>query len=308
MRRILSLLFTALLLLSSAACTPQNGAKEPAAIVTTIFPLYDFVRNIVGDEIPVKLLLKPGAEVHGYEPTVSDLQSIHTCRLFVYCSGESEAFVSDLMENEPDTSRYFDVREGLPLYNEELVDGMEGDAEEEPEADEHVWTSPVQAMRIVDHLVRRLCETFPEQASVFQENAARYLASLKALDQQFRDTVRQAKEPTILVADRFPFRYLTEEYGIAYYAAFSGCSSETDPTLSTIRFLTRKAAELSLPVIFVTETSDRQFASAVAQGSGAKLSVLHSCHNRSVQETRDDVSYLDLMTENVKQLQEAFRS
>lgn len=309
MKRILSFVTTVLLIATMSACAPQNAAVDARpSIVTTIFPLYDFVRNIVGETASVTLLLKPGAEVHGYEPTFSDIRRIHTCNLFVYCSGESEAFVSDLMSVDADDSRYFDVREGLTLYEEELVEGMEGEIEENPETDEHVWTSPKQAMQIVKNLTDRLCEVFPDSASDFRDNAERYLTELRSLDKQFQGVVRDTDQPTIVVADRFPFRYLTEEYGIRYYAAFSGCSSETDPTLSTVRFLTKKVSELSLSTIFVTETSDQQFAKTIARNSGAKIAVLHSCHNRSVQEADNDATYLDLMTENVKRLQEALHS
>lgn len=309
MKRILSFVTTVLLIATMSACAPQNAAVDARpSIVTTIFPLYDFVRNIVGETASVTLLLKPGAEVHGYEPTFSDIRRIHTCNLFVYCSGESEAFVSDLMSVDADDSRYFDVREGLTLYEEELVEGMEGEIEENPETDEHVWTSPNQAMQIVENLTDRLCEVFPDSESDFRDNAERYLTELRSLDEQFQEVVRDTDQPTIVVADRFPFRYLTEEYGISYYAAFSGCSSETDPTLSTVRFLTEKVSELSLSTIFVTETSDQQFAKTIARNSGAKIAVLHSCHNRSVQEADNDATYLDLMTENVKRLQEALHS
>ncbi len=305
---IFLLVLTALFMLCGCSSrvsgdTDGDGPK----VITTIFPPFDFVREIAGSELSVSMLLPPGAESHSFEPTPQDIIAIGKCDLFIYAGGESDTWVKDMLdslgESAPET---LTLMECVDPVVEEHVEGMEttGD-EEEPEFDEHVWASPKNAMLICDRITEKLIAIDPDNAKVYSDGNSTYQAELAKLDSLFEETVSTAKRNTIVVGDRFPFRYLTDAYGIEYYAAFPGCSTESEPSAATIAFLIDKIEEDDLPAVFYIEFSNHRVADIIAESTGAEPLLMHSCHSVSQSDLDSGVSYISLMTNNAANLGKA---
>ena len=324
--------------------TEQNGGKEQnteenkkISVVATIFPQYDFVRQIAGDDVELKMLLKPGEETHSYEPTPQDMIAIQNSDLFIYVGGENDAWVEDILESMPDNGRTtLKLVDCVDTVEEEYVEGMkeerghdhddhddhdEDDAEHDEdeadheehgqedthsvhEIDEHVWTSPVNAVKIVEQIKEELCELDPENASVYEENAEAYVEQLKELDQEFQDVVDHSKRKLMIFGDRFPFRYFAEEYDLDYYAAFSGCASDTEPSAATMAFLINKVRDENIKTVLKMELSNENIAKAIAEATNADVKEFYSCHNLTAEQFADGETYLSLMEKNVETLRE----
>ena len=290
-------------------------SNEKLSIVTTIFPQYDFTKQIVGDKADVTMLLKPGLESHSYEPTPQDIKTIQSSDLFIYTGGENDTWIYGIIESmgdsAPETMKLIDL---VNTVEEEIVEGMQHDhgndrdyveyadyeeehdhAEHEEseedykdrekddhkhvhEVDEHVWTSPINAIKIVEQITNVLNEKDPINAEIYSENSAAYIERLKDLDQQFEDVIEHAKRKVILFGDRFPFRYFTDEYDLDYYAAFTGCSANTEASAATVAFLIDKVNELQLPVVFSIELSNEKIADSIVEATDAEKMTFHSIH------------------------------
>lgn len=302
-----------------AAAVP--AAEQKLKIVTTIFPQYDFARQIGGEYADVRMLLKPGAESHSFEPTPQDIKTIQEADIFIYVGGENDVWVDSILDSldskKPDTLKLLDcvdtVEEELAEGMEDGHDGHEGEEErqeaehDEAETDEHVWTSPVNAARIVEKIAAVMSGKDPAHARIFAANSAAYQKELEQLDADFRKTVQNGRQKLILFGDRFPFRYLADEYGLTYYAAFSGCSTETEASAATVAFLIEKVKEENLPVVFVMENSNGKIADSICEATGAQKLPLYSCHNRTKEQHERDATYLSMMRENVENLQTALQ-
>ena len=324
--------------------TEQNGGKEQnteenkkISVVATIFPQYDFVRQIAGDDVEIKMLLKPGEETHSYEPTPQDIIAIQNSDLFIYVGGENDAWVEDILESMPDNGRKtLKLVDCVDTVEEEHVEGMkeerghdhedhddhdDHDAEHEEdeadheehgqeeihsvhEIDEHVWTSPLNAIKIVEQIKEELCEIDPENASDYEENAEAYVAQLNELDQEFQDVVDHSKRKLMIFGDRFPFRYFAEAYGLDYYAAFSGCASDTEPSAATMAFLINKVRDENIKTVLKMELSNENIAKAIAEATNADVKEFYSCHNLTAEQFADGETYLSLMEKNVETLRE----
>ena len=313
-----------LLLLSGCASPGTAGSEDSGKIraVATIFPQYDFLRQIGGDHLELTMLLKPGAESHSFEPTPADMITVSQSDLFVYVGGDSDAWVETILESvDVSEKEIVTLMDCVETVAEEDVEGMEthghahdhededptaadGD-HEEAEQDEHVWTSPRNAVRIVARLRAALIAVDPENAGDYTQNAADYIDRLNRLDQEFQETVDTAKRHTILLGDRFPFRYLADAYGLDYYAAFPGCSSESEASAKTIAFLIDKVKEEKIPVVFSIELSNEKMTDSICEATGATKLQLHSCHNVTRDDFEQGITYLDLMERNVQALKEA---
>ncbi len=327
------------------ACAPEaavTGEKVSAAdntisIVTTIFPEYDWVRNILGDNpagAEITMLLDNGVDLHSYQPTADDILKIAQCDLFIYVGGESDSWVEDaLHESINKEMKVINLLDelGNAVKEEEIVEGMEaehdheddedhedhdeGDEhdhehEEEPEYDEHVWLSLKNACVLCGVVEEALAEIDSTNASVYKSNLDDYCAKLKALDEEYAAAVASSAKDTVLFADRFPFRYMVDDYGLKYYAAFAGCSAESEASFDTITFLAGKADELSLKHVLIIESSDGKIADTViANTSSADATVLKMDSLQSV--TSKDVeagaSYLGVMQQNLDVLKEALQ-
>ena len=314
---------------------PDDGKLK---IVTTIFPQYDFVRAIAGGTgaVNVRMLLSPGEEVHSYEPTPLDIKEIQNCDLFIYVGAENDVWVDRILENmgdkRPETLRLVDLTETVA---EESVEGMmeekghdheesreeeadhdheaghehshSGDSshEEHEEADEHVWTSPVKAAEITEAIAQKMAELDPANADDYLANAQDYEAKILDLDAQFRQIAENAERKILVFGDRFPIRYFAEEYGLDYFAAFPGCSSESEPSASTLAFLIDKVREEEIPVVFSIEFSNGNIARAICESTGAVQRTYNSCHNVTKEQMENGATYVSLMSENLEAVREA---
>lgn len=303
--------------------TEQNGEKEQnkvenekISVVATIFPQYDFVRQIAGENVELKMLLKPGEETHSYEPTPQDIIAIQNSDLFIYVGGENDAWVEDILESMPDNGRKtLKLVDCVDTVEEEHVEGMKEDHEEHEEhgqedmhsvheIDEHVWTSPVNAIKIVEQIKEELCEIDSKNASDYEENAEAYVSQLKKLDQEFQDVVDHSKRKLMIFGDRFPFRYFAEAYDLDYYAAFSGCASDTEPSAATMAFLINKVQDENIKTVLKMELSNENIAKAIAEATNADVKEFYSCHNLTAEQFADGETYLSLMEKNVETLRE----
>jgi zinc transport system substrate-binding protein len=300
------------------SCGRENAPENTGKIVVTatIFAPYDFVRAIAGDRVQLTMLLPPGAETHSFEPTPRDIITVQNSSVFLYIGGESDAWVDRILSSmDTDKMKILKLMETVSVVEEEVVEGMEDeedpflalDVEVEAEYDEHIWTSPQNAKRIVGAITETLCEADPPNADFYQQNAKDYTAKLEELDTAFRGVVQNGKRKTIVFGDRFPFRYFADAYGLSYFAAFPGCSTETEPSAATIAFLIDKINNEKIPVVFHIELSNERMADTISEATGAKKLLLHACHNITKKDFESGLSYLDLMTANVEHLREALQ-
>lgn len=310
-KRLIPLLLCLCLALSGCAAR-EAEAKDSSKlqIVCTNFPAYDFAREIAGDRAQIKLLIKPGAEVHSYEPAPKEVVAIQESDLFICNGGESEAWVESLVGENVNVLRMMDCVEtvtesGEGIYAAEDEHDHEHDDGEEEELDEHVWTTPGNAAKICYALCDKLCEADPENANEYMLNYEVYNAKLMELDIEIRTTVLNGVRDTLVFADRFPMRYFTREYGLKYYAAYPGCSSQTEPSAKTVAFLIDHVREENIPAVLYMEFSNEKMADVICEDTGCKKLPFYSAHSVTAQQFEDGVTYLDLMRMNIDTLKEA---
>jgi len=283
---------------------------ENAKIITTNFAGFDFARSVTTDKAGVKMLIKPGTEMHSYEPTPQDIIAIEQAKLFIYNGGESDAWVDKILsDNNIPREKTLRLMDYVDLKTEENKDGMEAEEEEEDEEeeeyDEHIWTSPKNAIRLIEAIRDKLAEIESDNSDTIHENARNYIQRIRDIDENFRSVVAAAPTKTLIFGDRFPFRYFVDEYGLDYYAAFPGCSDQTEASSSTIAFLVNKAKETGAKAIFKIELTNGQLAKTIAEESGAKVYELNAAHNISSEEFEKGITYADIMERNVDTLKEA---
>ena len=318
MKKFIAIIISAVLFVTafascgSASESDNSMSSDKLKIVTTIFPQYDFARQIGGDKIELTQLLPLGSESHGYEPTVSDLSVIGQSDIFIYVGGESEPWVESTLKALKGTKTVaISLLDIIDPYEEITVPGMQENEEENEESsdkkeyDEHVWTSPKNAVKISEEICDAMCSADKANAQTYKSNLNDYISKLTALDNEFSNIVSTAKRRQIVVSDRFPFRYLCEEYGLTYSAAFAGCSSNTEPSLATVSFLISTVKENHIPYVFYIEFSDKSTAKSISKATGCKTLRLHSCHNVSEKDFADGATYLSLMEKNAENLKEA---
>ncbi len=284
----------------------SSNTDHRLKIVTTIYPPYDFAKNIVGENADVTMLLPLGTESHSYEPSPKDLVAIQDSDLFIYAGGVGDYWVDRVLSSMGNKApRTFVLMDAVALLKEEHKEGMAEDKEEDEELDEHVWTSPKNALTITSQLAEEISILDPENKELYQKNKETYEEKLRELDAELTEIIKNAKRHTIVIGDRFPFRYLTHDYGLDYYAAFPGCSTETEPSAAQVAFLSDKVGLEQVPIVFYLEFSNGKVAEAIARDSGAKTSILHSAHNVSRQDFEAGIGYLDIMKKNILALKEA---
>lgn len=312
-KKVLSFLLTVALLCTVTGCSNTEKEEKNAGklrVVATVFAEYDFLRNIAGDVIELDMLMLPGADLHTYDPAPKDMKMVQDADLFVTIGGESDAWADKIIESVSSdklrTIRLMDCVDNV--VEEELVEGMQEEEEhdeEEKEFDEHVWTSPRNAMQIVQKLCDTLCSMDSVNEAEYRKNTKQYMAELETLDQQFTDVIENGNRREIIVADRFPFRYFADAYQLKYYAAFPGCSTQSGASAETIAFLIDKVREDGIPVVFHMELSSEQMCDAICGETGAKKAQLNAVHNISKKDFDNGTGYLELMKQNVKVLKEA---
>lgn len=305
----------------TAEAKTTESTDKKLNIVTTIFPEYDWTRAILGDrmdDVDLTMLLDNGTDLHSFQPAVKDIMKVSSCDLLIYVGGESDQWIEDALESAKNKDmKTINLMEVLKdsVKEEETVEGMQGsehehddEDEDEKEYDEHVWTSMRNASVICDAIADTLEEMDPENKEVYQSNAESYKEKLSALDTEYQNMVSSAKQNTLLFADRFAFRYLVDDYGLNYYAAFSGCSAESEASFKTVTFLAGKLDELGLKTVLTIEKSDDRIAQTVIDNTKTKdqkILELNSMQSITSDEIKDGVTYLSVMEDNLNVLKEA---
>lgn len=294
--------------------TGKSTDKEKLSIVCTIFPIYDWVRQILGDKsdgAELTLLLDNGVDIHNYQTTADDIVKISHSDLFLYVGGESDDWVDDVLAsaNNPNLVS-FNLLESLgdAVREEETLEGMETEEGEEHEPDEHVWLSLKNAQSLCGNIADTLSKIDSANAAVYTKNAENYIQQLSALDQEYQAVTDAAKQKVLLFGDRFPFRYLADDYHLTCYAAFSGCSAETEASFETISFLAQKMDEFQLKTILTIEGSKTEIAKTIWQNSkakDAKILKLDSMQSTTNTDIANGASYLKSMQANLEVLKEA---
>ena len=303
-----------------AGCAPkqqQNTTK--LKIVATTFPQYDWIREIIGKDntnVDLQLLMKNGGDLHSYQPTAGDIANIADANLFVYVGGESDEWVDDALKEKTNKDmKVVNMMQTLGDDIDEEEEGLEKESEdhdhEEIEYDEHVWLSLKRAQKIVKAIADELGELDSTNAKKYQENAEAYIAKLAALDKSYESTVNTVKNKTWIFADRMPFHYLAKDYGITTYAAFNGCSTETNASFNTIVSLAKYADELGIKHIMTIEGSDKKLAKAVIENTTDKnqdILTLNSLQSVSQSDIDKGLTYYGAMEENLKVLAQSFNT
>lgn len=343
MKKFLSAVVAGVMALGSlTACNAAGAKSNKLQIVTTIFPEYDWVMNVLGDKASnadVTMLLDNGVDLHSFQPTASDIMKISSCDLFVYVGGESDGWVEDALKEAVNKNMIvIDLMDELgdTVKEEEIIEGMQGEDEDhdhdhdddhdydedhegehehhheegEVEYDEHVWLSLKNAQVLVKSISDALQKLDSANAETYKKNADSYIESLKALDADYKAAVDAASNKTILFGDRFPFRYMVDDYGLTYYAAFVGCSAETEASFETITFLSKKVDELSLPAVLTIEGKDKRVAETIIENTASKnqkVLTLDSMQSVSSSDIKNGTTYLSIMESNLSVLKEALK-
>ena len=349
-KRVLCVILTLLFVIGIfAACgtksPAENGgaadtapAEQKLSIVTTIFPLYDWTRELLGDaadQCDLTMLMDSGVDLHNYQPSAEDILKISSCNLFLYVGGESDKWVTDvlaqatnkdmevidLLETMGDRVKMEEEKEGMEHHHDddahEEIDTEEAGHEdahdhegEEPEYDEHVWLSLKNAVFLCDEIAARLQKLLPEQTDAINKNRETYTARLQSLDGEYQAAANAAAVKTVLFGDRFPFRYMVDDYGLDYYAAFSGCSAETEASFSTISTLAAKVDELGLHAVLQIETADGSIAKTIIQNTQTKdqkILTMNSLQSVTSKDVGTGVTYYTVMQSNLEVLKQALK-
>jgi len=320
--KFVSVILFVSILLSFVGCTASKDSDDGRIdIVATIFPYFDFARSVTGDSADVTILLPPGGETHSYEPSAQDIIRIQNCDLFIYTGGASDAWVETILRSLDTDVKVLKAMDYVELFVTETVDGMtdshthdhdhDNHSEDDHDHshnvfDEHIWTSPVNAAKITSAICDSLCELdIPDtDKTAYAEASEKYISELEQLDSEFRSFFDSCNNKTLVFGDRFPFRYFIEEYDLNYYAAFPGCSGETEMSASNLVFMIDTVKKDDISTILYIEFSNHQVADSIAESTGASTALLHSCHNVSKAEIENGTTYLTLMNQNLSTLKE----
>ncbi len=334
MKKMIAAILSLMLFFSCAVVNAGLSEDRQLSVVVTIFPIYDWVREVTGKDaahVNITLLLDNGVDLHSYQPTAQDILTISTADLFIYVGGESDEWVEDVLASAMNPGlKAISLVEAMgdDIRMEEIVEGMEHehdheeeedhdheheheeghDHEEEEEADEHVWLSLRCAQKLTAVIAETLAEIDPAFADHYRANTSAYLDKLAGLDARYAKTVSSAAFRTILFGDRFPFRYLADDYGLTYYAAFSGCSAESEASFATIVFLAQKVDELGLPAVLTIEHPKTRIADTVVQNTASKnqkILTLDSMQGTTSADIQAGMTYLSVMESNLEVLKEA---
>lgn len=308
--------FLLLAALTLACRAPAAAADKKLTVVATVFPAYDWVRVILGErvgQVRLKLLFDNGVDLHSYQPTVNDMILVSSCDLFIGVGGASDSALSGAVSRDVAVidllaSLGESAREEVPAAGETSEHHHHDHAHEEPELDEHVWLSLRHAQRFCRLIAEKLAALDPEGAPLYRANAAAYIARLQALDGEYAAMTASAKRRAVVFADRFPFIYMTEDYGLAHYATFRGCSAESEASFKTLAVLAGKVRELDVPAVLVLENSDRKIAATVLRTAGGrerKIVVMNSMQSCTAGDLERGVTYLSFMQDNLAALREA---
>lgn len=309
-KKILLLLTCTVIALSLVGCgnaeTADNGKLK---IVTTLFPQYDFAKQIAGDNAEVSLLLTPGSESHSYEPTPKDIAKIQQADIFLYIGGQSEVWTEEVLESASDTNlkaiRLMDYVNPVVQEEHDHEHDEEHSHNKEMNYDEHIFTSLKNSQILLDEICNAICEKDSENSALYKENAENYSEKLAELDMKFSDLINTSERKTVVFGDRFPMIYFANDYGLEWHAAFSGCSSETEASSAKMSELIDTIKAENIPAVFYIEFSSQIIADKLSKATDTETLLFHSCHNISKDDLKNNVSFVDLMTQNYNNLSEA---
>lgn len=315
-KKVFIILFISIFTFLLVGCGKKEETKKYSIVVTN-FPCYDFARAIVKDseEIDIKMLLKPGSEIHDFDPTPQDIINIENSDLFIYVGGESDTWVDSIIDDiDKDKTKIIKLIDFVPLLVEETKEGMEEENHEEEhndeheeEYDEHVWTSPKNAIKIIEELSKVISQIDEENSELYLNNAKNYIEELKKIDAEIREIVNNSSKKLLIFGDRFPFRYFTNEYGLDYYAAFNGCSESSEASAKTIAFLVDKIKSNNINYILKIELSSEKIALALKNETNKEIRTFNSAHNITQKDFDKGVTYVDIMKDNIVVLREALK-
>lgn len=303
--------------LTTSVFAAKAKKTDKIKVVTTIFPEYDWAREIIGDKasnVELTLLLGNGVDLHSYQPSIQDIAKISTADIFIYVGGESDGWVKDALKNATNKNmKVINLMETLgdKLKAEEVKEGMQAEEEEdEVEYDEHVWLSLRFAKILSTEIANALCEKDAANAAAYKANLSAFAAKLDALDSKYAAAVKAGSKNTVLFGDRFPFRYFVEDYGLDYFAAFAGCSAETEASFETVIFLSKKVDELGLNSVLKIESSDGKIARTIIQNTkskNAKVLTMDAIQSTTLKQAKAGATYLSIMEGNLKVIEEALK-
>ncbi|MBR3971633.1 MAG: zinc ABC transporter substrate-binding protein [Ruminococcus sp.] len=305
MKKLFSLLLTAIMIISLCACRIDNGTQksDKLSIVATIFPQYDFSRQLAKNKAEVSMLLSPGTESHSFEPTTSDILAINNCDIFIYTGGDSDHWIDSLLENvdNPDLT-VISLMDCVDTHHSNHEDDEAHHSHNHSHIDEHVWTSPINAISITEKICEEMCKKDDENADYYKNNYKEYKDELLNLHENFRNIAETAEKGTLVFADRFPLRYFEEEYSLSHYAAFTGCSDDTEPSAHTVKELIDIVRKENFSTILKIELSSDSIAKTISEETGAEIRTFYSCHNISKEDFEKGETYLSLMQKNLETL------
>ncbi len=314
MKKVLNIIIVAIMcfcVVSLTGCNKKEESKK-LTIISSSFPGYDFARTVIKDvdDAEVKMLLNPGSEMHDYEPTPKDIINIKKSDIFIYVGSESDEWIDEVLDNiDTKKTKVIKLMDLVDLVEEDVIEGMEAEEEEEEEGeveyDEHVWTSPINAIKMVNGIKEEVVKIDKDNNETYETNANEYVNKLTKIDNSIKEIVKNAKRKTLVFGDRFPLRYFVDEYKLSYYAAFPGCSEQTEASAKTISFLIDKVKKENIPVVFHIELSSGKIAKQIADETGAKVLEFGTGHNISAKDFDAGVTFVDIMNNNIKVLKEA---
>lgn len=327
MKKLLTF-FTAVLLLASIftgcgsalgnSASSENNQANKITIVATLFPQYDFARQIAGDKANIKLILPPGVESHTYDPSPSDIITIHNADVFLYTGSNMETWANNVIASLPSSVNVLNVAEDIPLLKSPSGGHNHADDQEHThddisdaeltQYDPHIWTSPVNAKIMINHILEVLCETDPANANVYRQNAANYLNQLDELDSSIRSIAASSNRKKLVFGSRFALFYFTHEYHLDYRSAYDSCSADAEPSAKDISDLIDEIKEEQTPVVYYEELIDPQIARTISAETGAEMLLFHSCHNLSKSDFDSGETYLSLMKQNVENMKKGLET
>lgn len=289
-----------LLIFLCIGCDKDNSNNDKLSVVTTIYPYYDFTRNIIGNDDNITLLLSPGSELHSYEPTPKDIVKINNADIFIYTGGESDEWVEGVLSSIDNKDiKIIKLIDYVDVYNEKLNE------EVFDEVDEHIWTSPINAIKIIEVINKEISLVDKDNKEIYDNNSNKYINSLKDIDKEIREVVNNSERKVLVFGDRFPLIYFTKEYGLDYYAAFKGCDSHSEPSSKTISYLIDKIKEDNIPVVLHLELSSGNISKTLSESTNTKIKEFSSVHNISKDDFDNGLTYSDIMKRNIEVLKEA---
>ncbi len=314
MKKYIAVLLCVVMVFSLCGCAERQADDGRLQVMCTLFPYYDFVRAIGGDEVNVSLLVTPGKETHSFEPTPLDVVKLSQSDVLICNGGMDEVWVDDILSAAGENiAQVVKLLDEVALLEEEIAEGMEHDAhdhhdhdghEQHIEYDEHIWTSPVVCMELVEVICEALCRADEENAALYRERTADYIAELETLDADFDAVTERAERRIMIFGDRFPLLYFCRTYGLDYRAAFQGCAGDTEPSLATLKYLIDKVGSEGIPVVYTMELSSGKIAEAIAETTGAQVRTFHTCQSITRQDFEAGETYLSLMRRNIEVLKE----